>query len=376
MLTVAATLLILLTVYYSWFLLRARAGLNALKKWEHHASPNSLVSVVIAARNEEGTIADCLKAVLGQHYPRENLEIIVVDDHSSDRTADIANAIAQQHEKVHLVSLQASPDKNVSGKPEAIAKGVEAARGEIIFTTDADCSVPPDWIATIVRYFAPDVALVAGPVQVPPGRKFLAQLDHLELLGLVTMAAGLIGAGRPIIANGANLAYRKIAFREALGFGHEQAWCDDETIMQRIHRRRLGRIVFAPEQAATVTTVPSTLFVSFWKQRLRWSSKGGHYEETSLLLSLVLLYFYFLFLLTMAVVTIFHSSVLPWVAASLVVKVITDLVTLQRGRRILSGRISPIVFLIAEIFHVPYIVVTAALGQFVSFSWKGRTVNS
>ncbi len=377
MLTAAATLLVLLTMYYSWFLLRARAGLNRLKRGDAPAlTPPSSVSVVIAARNEADTIATCLQTVVGQHYPPELLEIIVVDDHSSDGTAQIVREIGTQHKDVRLLSLASQSDSTDSGKPAAIAKGVESARGEIIFTTDADCSVPPEWVATTVQYFSSDVALVAGPVRIPPGSTFLSGLDHLELLGLVTMAAGLIGAGRPIIANGANLAYRKSAFQAALGFGTNRAWCDDETIMQRIHKRRSGKIVFATDRAATVTTAASTSYGSFWKQRLRWSSKGGHYEDTSLLLSLVVLYFYFLFLLAMTIAAFSSFAAAVVVIVSFIAKIVTDAMTLLRGRRVLGGRVSPLVFLIAEIFHVPYIVITAALGQFVSFSWKGRTVNT
>ncbi len=376
MVTATVIMLIALTTYYSWFLLRARSGLNRLVIPEHPSSLTPVVTVVIAARNEELTIGNCVRSILDQRYPAQQLEIIVVDDHSSDTTVEIVKRISEVRNKVRVLSLQKNDEKLSAGKPAAISAGIDAAEGDIIFTTDADCIVPPNWISSTIQCFLPATAFVAGPVRIGENGGFLSRVDRLELLGLVTMGAGLIGAGRPVICNGANLAYRKSSFLAARGYGGDQAWCEDETIMHRIHDRRLGTIVFNSDAESVVTTAASASLRAFWKQRLRWSSKGGHYENTSILLSLVLLYFYFLIFLTTTIAGIFYSTVLIWVFASFLVKLVTDYATLSAGARLFRDRIPGSAFLIAEIFHVPYIVVIAALGQFTSFTWKGRKINT
>ncbi|HTP13144.1 MAG TPA: glycosyltransferase [Bacteroidota bacterium] len=375
MLTTAIVLLLVLTAYYSWFLLRARAGLRNLEPGDERILPTALVSVVIAARNEEHTIGTCIQSVVRQSYPHENFEVIVVDDHSSDRTAEIVSNIAAAYDNVHLVALS-SGTTSEGGKPEAIARGVGAARGEIILTTDADCTVSPEWIASIVRYFRPDVAFVAGPVRISPETNLLSRLDSLEVFGLLTMAAGLIGAHHPIIANGANLAYRKSAFQSVGGYGDGRTWCDDETIMHRIHARQLGRIVFAHGVGTEAITAPSSTLGSFLRQRLRWSTSGGRYDDTSILLSLVVLYAYFLVFSVLVLATAFVPALASWLVLSFIIKVITDVVTLGAGRKVLHGTVAWSIVAFAEILHVPYVLVTAALGQFVSFSWKGRTLNA
>ncbi len=374
--TATVALLILLTVYYAYFLLRAESGLARLPNAEPPATPTSFVSVVVAARNEERTVAECLHSILGQHPSSRNLEIVFVDDHSTDRTLEIARHIARTESRIRVVELSAVNPSNAGGKPAAIAAGVAAAKGEIILTTDADCLVPSEWIARTLPYFVPGVSLVAGAVRIGTDRGLLSQFDRLELLGLMTMGAGLIGAHHPIICNGANLAYRKNAFQTVQGYGVNGSWCDDETIMHRIHDRKIGSIVFNPDPDAIVTTASVGSVAAFWKQRLRWSSKGGHYESTAILLELVLLYFYFLLFLAALVGGIFSPSILKWVLVSFAAKVVVDAWTLSAGARFLRQRYSALAFVIAEIFHVPYIVVTAAFGQFTSLTWKGRTVNA
>ncbi len=149
---VLGTVTVLYVAGAVWFVtgMRPRSGTATLQ-------PN--VSVVVAARDEEDTIQRCLRALLAQDYPLERFEIIVVDDGSTDRTAARIRAMAS--EPVRLLSTTAACGHSGS-KKAALTLGIEAARGDIILTTDADCLVPPSWITGMVRYFEADVGLVIG----------------------------------------------------------------------------------------------------------------------------------------------------------------------------------------------------------------------
>jgi chlorobactene glucosyltransferase len=94
------------------------------------------LSVVIAAKDEEHNIAACLQGLLAQDYP--NLEFIVVDDRSRDRTADIVRQWAAQDGRLRLVQVRELPD-GWCGKNHALQRGIEVCSGEWICTTDADC---------------------------------------------------------------------------------------------------------------------------------------------------------------------------------------------------------------------------------------------
>jgi glycosyltransferase involved in cell wall biosynthesis len=113
-----------------------------------------MISVIVPSFNEEENIAQCLVSLSHQTVDRTGYEIIVIDGGSTDRTCEIARKYAD------MVFIQTS--KKVGG---ARNDGVMASKGDIIASTDADCILPPDWLARIRNEFAdPAVVQVYGPV--------------------------------------------------------------------------------------------------------------------------------------------------------------------------------------------------------------------
>jgi len=359
---------------YLSFLLTVWRGLGHLEA-APAAGGGGFVSVVLAARNEEENICRCLESLVDQNYPEDAYEVIVVDDHSTDRTAGLAREFAgrQPRARVFLVSLGDGADS--SGKPSAIGHGVRQARGDLILCTDADCVVPRGWIDSMAKQFDPGIAFVAGPVLETPSHSLLSRLQSLEFLGLITTAAGLIGARRPIICNGANIAYRKSAFEAVDGYGSDTGSCDDETLMQRIATRAVGRIAFNKDPEATILTSTSRSIRDFWMQRMRWAAKRGRYEDKAILLRLVLLYSFFPILLAAALASLFEPRLWFFVVASFIVKACADYITLREGARMFHQVIPPWHFLIAELLHVPYIAFAGLIGQLGSIRWKERKLH-
>jgi len=111
------------------------------------AESGPFVSLIVPARNEEGCIARCLDSLLAQRY--KGYEAIVVDDESSDATADIVSVFAARDSRVHLVSGKLLPEGWL-GKPHALSQGVAAARGEVLLLTDADTVHRPSSISWAV----------------------------------------------------------------------------------------------------------------------------------------------------------------------------------------------------------------------------------
>ena len=105
--------------------------------------PQKKVSIIIPARNEESNIGSCLASLKEQSYPLALLEIIVVDDHSNDKTAEIVKAFPLGNIRLIRLAEQLSVEIN-SYKKKAIETGVDSATGEWIITTDADCVAGPD----------------------------------------------------------------------------------------------------------------------------------------------------------------------------------------------------------------------------------------
>lgn len=129
-------------------LARARHS-RSLDDWSDAVPPPApLVSVVIPARNEARNIERCLRSVLATSHPA--VEVIVVDDHSTDGTGGLARAVAESDARVRVISPEALPE-GWFGKQWACAAGARAARGEILFFTDADTVHGPDLIGRAVN---------------------------------------------------------------------------------------------------------------------------------------------------------------------------------------------------------------------------------
>lgn len=203
---------------------------------------------------------------------------------------------------------------------------------------------------------------------------FFSHLERLEFLGIIIAKAGLIGSGRPIGCNGANIGYRKNTFHSVQGYGENNCSIDDDALINRIISKNQGKIVFAFEPDSIVITHSSNTLSTFFRQRIRWANKRGNYEDKSVFIPLITLYLFFFNLM-------FTSMLLPiepqlWLPLAIAFsgKIIIDYLTLKSGARLLQQHFSLIEFFIAEFLHVPYIVIAAAIGQFTSIQWKGRKI--
>ena len=128
--------------------------------WRNRRSLVS-VAVVVAARNEELHIEQCLRSLLEQDYPHTKYTITVVDDQSTDRTADIVKQMASENSAVDLLQLHGHPS-GISPIINAINEAIKKTSSELILRTDADCVVGPHWISSMVRHFDEAVGVISG----------------------------------------------------------------------------------------------------------------------------------------------------------------------------------------------------------------------
>ena len=364
---------VLFLLYYIQFVLSARSGLLGIGAPSLTTNRPS-VSVLIAARNEQDNVAMCLRSVLDQDYPVESMEVILIDDGSIDGTSAIAEGFASRDSRLKILTLPDASENIASRKPAALAAGIQVAKGEIILTTDADCTVGTFWISSIIRSFDTDTAFVAGPVQELSSLSLISRISRLEFLGIIGTSAGLISNGTPIICNGANVAYRRASFFESGGFGDSAGFCDDEVIMHRIRSRNSGGIRCSIDKDSMVSTHAPSSLSDFWKQRIRWASKRGHYDNKSILLKLSGLYVSFLMLLVLFIASFFAPHLWPFVFVLFATKIVVDYAALRTSARLLHQKVEARYFLLAELLHVPYIVLAALAGQLSSLEWKGQRI--
>ncbi|HVB02440.1 MAG TPA: glycosyltransferase [Chitinophagaceae bacterium] len=341
--------------------------------------PVTRVSVVIPTRNEEHNILACLQAIIDQHYPVELFEVLVVNDHSTDRTADLVRSFPA--ENIHLVNLSehipAGKALNAY-KKKAIETAISLSRGDLIITTDADCVMGREWMSNMVDcYEREKCRFIAGPVAFHQEDNLFKCLQSLDFVSLQGMTGAIIGLGTGAVCNGANLAYEKKAFQELGGFSgiDHLASGDDTLLMHKMQLAFPGSVLFLKCPAAIVSTLPLKGFNEFFQQRIRWSSKIGRLDDHRMLAMLIFMYCWNLLFPALAVIAAYHPDTWFWLAALLLYKAIIEWVFLVPVARFF-GKLRMLWLLFpAQFLHIPYILLSVFLGKVKTYQWKGRRVS-
>jgi cellulose synthase/poly-beta-1,6-N-acetylglucosamine synthase-like glycosyltransferase/peptidoglycan/xylan/chitin deacetylase (PgdA/CDA1 family) len=226
------------------------------RTWAPGYSPP--VTVVIAAYNEAAVIGKTIASLRRSAYP--DLRVLVVDDGSTDGTADVVRAV--DWDRVRVVS---QPN---GGKSVALNRALAEAGAGIVVTFDADTLVAPAAIGALVRHFAdPRVGAVAGQVKVGNRRGLLTRWQSLEYLTAISLdrsAQSLLGA--IMVVPGACAAWRRTAVLAAGGFDHRTLAEDCDLTLSL---QRAGWRIEQEPAAVAYTEVPQSAR-SLVKQRFRW----------------------------------------------------------------------------------------------------------
>jgi cellulose synthase/poly-beta-1,6-N-acetylglucosamine synthase-like glycosyltransferase len=335
------------------------------------------VSVLVPARNESGCIEPTLASLAQQTYPASQLEIIVINDNSTDRTGEVVKDYITRENLAHFQLLtHKNDDSKPTYKKTAIAYALEFARGEIIMTTDADCRVQPQWVESMVGHFETDTGMVAGLVSFMPEKEKTPfhKLQTLEFAGLVFAGVGAIGNRYPLICNGSNLSYRRVAFDAAGGFaGHEHIPSgDDDLFMQNLHRHTNWKVHYNLDPASVNYTRPVDSFADFLNQRARWASKGAHYPGFKTSLILLLIYLFYLALIILPPITLMGLFSWKLLLLAFGCKMFPEYLVIRQALSVLRRRKLKRWFLVAQTVHIPYIVLAGFGGFFKLFNWKKK----
>lgn len=323
------------------------------------------ISVIIAARNESASINKTIQALLNQDYPAEQVEIIVVDDHSEDDTASIVQSFNSKRVKLFT--------NTGIGKKQSITTGISKSKHSIIVTTDADCVMSPLWLKTIVSPFVNyKVQLVTGPVQLSNMKSFLAKLQSLELAALIGITRATIQWQHPVMCNGANLAFRRDAFIKVNGYaGNEHIPSgDDEFLMRKINTTFPNSVQFVNQRQALVFTEPQPDWQSFLHQRIRWASKYRFSVINSLLAFFV--FGFHLAVLTIPFAIMYNFLSLEVGLTLLLTKLIAEFILLLTVNQKLNTRFHLAGFLVWQMLYPIYTIFIAVMANVSSYRWKDR----
>ena len=237
------------------------------------------VSVVVAARNEEHNLKNCLTSLLLQTYPKNLTQIVVVDDRSTDDTPNILKQLNSKHDVLTIKISEAQ--SGFSPKKVALNEGISHANGELIFTTDADCTPPRDWLTQTVPLFQENVGLVMGPAPFTEESNLGNRLLCLDNFATAFVAAGATGWNVGVTCTGRNLAYRKSVFEQVNGFqkiSHSLSG-DDDLFLQTVKKQTNWKINYSLNPNTSITSSAPKKISKYIAQRRRHVSASKYYSK-------------------------------------------------------------------------------------------------
>ncbi len=220
------------------------------------------ITLTIPAWNEERTIAETLDSLLALHYPWEKLEIIVVNDASSDNTRNIVKTY--EHQGIILI------DKKINeGKGAALNSALAIAHGELFGCIDADTLLHPNAIQHMLHHFQhPTIGGVLSSIRIYQPNNIWRKVQHLEYI-FTNFARNISSRIETLhITHGALTLFRTAAIRNVQGFDANRENLTEDLdigIKLRLHHYD----IIAEQHSISYTRGPGT-FQGLWNQRIRW----------------------------------------------------------------------------------------------------------
>lgn len=324
------------------------------------------ITVLIPFRNEEKNLSALFQSLKRLQYPIDDYEIILINDHSDDRSL-------QHIERIRNLRIM-HMRQGEAGKKMALEKGIAGARYDVIVTTDADCVLPEDWLLSIASVHGnSDVKFTTGPVAFT-GDSAFANVQALENVGMMLLTHAGYKSGFFHLANGANLSVKWELFHQVQGYAgnRNRASGDDVLLAQKLSGKY--EMHFRKSRSAIVETAAVKTLIEFWQQRVRWAAKTDLYTEFSL--KLVQAFVAGFYLLILAMIIMIPMGYLSYAIWLVIVKLLADLGLFLAARRFFSFGWEKILYVpFASAFHLIYLPIVGVYSLVVKrYQWKERKV--
>lgn len=255
---------------------------NELKK--RHLPADLLVSVLIPMRNESELIEKVLNCISQQTY--QNFELIIIDDFSADDSVQKAKIFLKDSKFLFkIIKLEDMYDATYNtsnNKKRAITAGVNSASGDLIISIDADITMSEHWLASMVAYYnTNEIVFFSAPVLYNKQSSFFGKFLEVDQINNIAVTIASLNWGKPIMANGANMAFSKAAWNAVNGYAgilHVPSG-DDMMLLHRMQSKFPNSIGFNNHEEAVVYTIPVKNINEFINQRVRWFGKVFHFED-------------------------------------------------------------------------------------------------
>src|SRR3989338_8046708 len=223
------------------------------------------VSILVPAYNEEKTISDTVNSLINLKYPKNKIEIIIINDGSKDNTLAVAKRLSKKYSQLKVLN------KENSGKANSLNEAIKVAKGELIAVVDADSYPESDALFKMVGYFEEkEVSAVTSRVLVKNKKNYLERFQVLDYSIIAWTRKLLDFVNSVYVTNGPLSVYRKSTVKKIGGFDPKNLTEDIEITW---HILSIGHKTKMSYSAIVYTTVPDNL-KSWINQRVRWNLGG------------------------------------------------------------------------------------------------------
>ncbi len=327
------------------------------------------VSVIIPCHNEERNVQRCINSIVLQSYPKNMVEIIFVDDASTDNTV----ALAEGFLRTSGINYRILRQTEHMGKKKALTRGIEAASNELILTRDADTYVDSEhWLSAIIDcYTATKKEFIICPVASKEQGKIIEALQYVEwqILMLLTFSSAYFK--RPLICSGANLCFTKRIFNEVGGYSSHLhiASGDDVLFMEDVKKLHSSGIVYCFTKESMVYTSPEPDLTSFLIQRQRWASKIFSAPNPVSFITAAFIVFVNLFWI------LFLGQILTGKIEQLAVffvlsKLLIDILLVFLASRFVKNKLNWLMVIVVDLVYPFYTLLIALRSMFFQPKWK------
>lgn len=358
--------------YYVYLILQFKRHIAERPAVSSDVFEEQKVSVLIPFRNEERHLEESLNSLSKVEYPRDNFEIIFINDHSTDNSIKVFNEFNT------LKNIKLIDNKGI-GKKNAILIGIEAASFNWILASDADCIYDEKWLTRcnqLINNIEADMFVL--PVSIKQTNSILSDFQYYESLSSIGVNAGSYSKyGNILLASGANLLYRKKVFLELDPYFENLAVAsgDDMFLLEKFKNEN-RKIVLSLEANSWVSTNSESTWWAVISQRIRWAKKMQHFKFKSAFNYGLFILMIQLTLWLLMIFSFINFDLILFFIVALFLKSIADYQLMKEVSKIKKWKIQWSNILVHELLYMLMLPIITIFMMFKTPRWKERKIHS
>ena len=339
----------------------------------HHLHP---VSVIVAVKNGDSSLNNLLQDLKKQTYEGQ-MEFIIVDDESNDKTKEIIKDLASKDLRF-IYETSANGNQNLFFKKRALDAGINKSKNDILLFTDVDCRLKPKWVESMSSQFINDVDYVIGVSEISSPTNIVSNFQKIDLLMMMTAGRAKTNLNEPIACTGQNQGYKKHLYFDNGGFLKiSDSIQGDDSLFMNLCKKNGAQITFNDDKDSFVESRKELLFNSFIKQRIRWAAdaKVMWSYNKKFFINLLATFTANLVIILLPIIFLFSEPQnLKLIYLFILIKFFLELVIYFLGTIKLKTNFNLIHFVTWFVMNFPYVVL-AGFGSFFNklIVWKGQT---